>query len=273
MTFGLDAADGRSLRSNFLARAAAEPGAPALLAGGRTWSYGEADGIARTWAAALLEGLDERPRRVGVLGSRSEASYLGTLAALMAGATFVPLNPRFPAARTEMMVRLADLDAIVADAEHLEALWPVLRDLERAPLLLLPGAEEPPAGAAGMRVLTARDVARLGPLGVLPPVLPFESAYLLFTSGSTGVPKGVGVTHANALHFIDVMAARYGSVPAIASHRPSTRRSTCRCSISSWRGRTAPACARCSRSICWPRRDSPSAPVDRVVLGAVDRRR
>ena len=60
-----------------------------------------------------------------------------------------------------------------------------------------------------MRVLAAADVARREPLADLPPVLAFEAAYLLFTSGSTGVPKGVPVTHDNVLHFLDVMADRY----------------------------------------------------------------
>ncbi len=213
MMLGLDAQDGRSLRTGFLRRAAAAPDAPALVAGKRTWSYGEAEGIARTWAAALVEGLDARPRRVGVLGYRSEVSYLGTLAALFAGATFVPLNPRFPGPRTEMMARLADLDALLADEAHLEALLPVLRDLERPPLVVVPHAQAAPGDAGGLRVLVADDVARLAPLAGLPPVLGFEAAYLLFTSGSTGIPKGVPVTHDNVLHFLDVMADRYGFGP------------------------------------------------------------
>src|SRR5581483_2356069 len=88
--------DARSLRTGFLARAAGQPGAAALLIGDRTWSYAELDRTARTWAHAIVDGLGRRAERVGVLGYRSELSYAGTLAALLAGAAFVPLNPTFP---------------------------------------------------------------------------------------------------------------------------------------------------------------------------------
>ncbi len=62
-------------------------------------------------------------------------------------------------------------------------------------------------------VLGKRELAGFLPLTQLPPVLSGEVAYLLFTSGSTGTPKGVPVTHANVLHFIDVMTARYAIQP------------------------------------------------------------
>jgi amino acid adenylation domain-containing protein len=62
-------------------------------------------------------------------------------------------------------------------------------------------------------VIGAAELSELAPLTELPPVLGDDIAYLLFTSGTTGEPKGVGVTHANALHYLDVMQARYGLTP------------------------------------------------------------
>jgi amino acid adenylation domain-containing protein len=208
----VDREDGRSLRSGFLHHAGAAPDAAALCIGARTWTYGELEEKARVWAHALVDSLDHRPARVGILGYRSELSYVGTLAALLAGATFVPLNPSFPSPRTQMMIEFADLDAIVVEKRYLEYLQDALPAGHRPPLVLIPDSEDPVAGI-GERVLASTEVNGFQPLRDLPVVLPFEIAYLLFTSGSTGVPKGVPVMHSNVLHFLDVMMARYGLGP------------------------------------------------------------
>src|ERR1700680_4405365 len=142
----VDRVDGRSLRSGFLRQAAASPDAPALQIGERIWTYGELEQKARTWAHALLATLERPAARVGVLGYRSELSYTGTLAALFAGAAFVPLNPTFPATRTEMMVDLADLDAIVVEDRYVEYLQSALSTGTKRPLVLVPDAEEPVVG-------------------------------------------------------------------------------------------------------------------------------
>jgi amino acid adenylation domain-containing protein len=204
----VDREDGRSLRSGFLRQAATIPDALALHISDRSWTYAELDEKARIWAHALLTTLDRPATRVGVLGYRSEYSYAGVLAALFAGATFVPLNPTFPPARTRMMIELSNLDAILVEKRYLEHLQDALPAGHEPPLVLVLDAQEPVVGLAE-RVLTSREVNDFEPLSDLPPVLPFETAYLLFTSGSTGVPKGVPVMHSNVLHFLDVMMERY----------------------------------------------------------------
>ncbi|MEU2548571.1 amino acid adenylation domain-containing protein [Streptomyces roseolus] len=202
------------LGAGLLKHALVQPDRTALTLGRREVSYAEAAATARRWAALLVEAAGGRPARVGVFAHRSEASYLGVVAALYAGAAFVPLNRRFPAERTRSMLERADVDALIVDAASLPGLAGLLRGLPRKPVVLLPDAERAEAGDLGdVRVLDARDLAAAAPLEELPPVAPDDLAYLLFTSGSTGVPKGVPVTHGNVRAFLDANQERYRLTP------------------------------------------------------------
>ncbi|MEU9031178.1 amino acid adenylation domain-containing protein [Streptomyces sp. NPDC048383] len=205
------------LGSGLLRHASGHPDRVALTIGRRDYTYEETALTARRWAALLVEAVGGRPRRVGVFAHRSEASYLGVAAALFAGAAFVPLNRKFPADRTRSMLERADVDALIVDSASLEGLGGLLRGLPRKPVVLLPDTLRGRAGDLGddVRVLDAVDLATAAPLepGGLPPVSSDDIAYLLFTSGSTGVPKGVPVTHGNAGAFLEANQARYRLTP------------------------------------------------------------
>jgi amino acid adenylation domain-containing protein len=205
----IDKTEGRSLRVGFLRSAAEYPTAPALIVRGKTLSYEALERKARIWAHAIIRALERPAYRVGVFAYRSETSYAGVLAALFSGAAFVPLNPTLPVRKTRDMVRLADLDAMLVDRACLAQLEAVLADQPTRPLILIPDEDAPQLAGLSGGVLGGFDLDGLGPLDELPAVLGDEMAYLLFTSGSTGQPKGVPVTHANVLHFIDVMSERY----------------------------------------------------------------
>jgi amino acid adenylation domain-containing protein len=210
MSVRVEKVDGPSLRREFLAQVGSRPEAPALVVRGATRSYSELERSARIWAKAIVENCPA-PERVGVFGYRSEVSYVATLAALMAGCTFVPLNPTFPPEKTADMVAASDLDAIIVDKTALPQLRSVLGDHKL--LVVAPDQERVDDLGPAIKVLAGPALAGFSPLDQLPPITPDSTAYLLFTSGSTGKPKGVPVTHANVLHFVSSMSRRYNIVP------------------------------------------------------------
>jgi amino acid adenylation domain-containing protein len=191
------------LHHGFLRSADRLPDRPALVVDGREITYAALRQRAAAIAATIQRhGPDGGSPMVAVFADRSLTSFSGILGALLAGRAYVPLNPRFPLAKTKKMLRRAGCRTLVVDSQAAAQLPDLLGDLESM-LVILPDrdvdgfvAQWPRhvfAGAAGLEPASAWE-----PLAQSPGAL----AYLLFTSGSTGVPKGVMVTHANARHFV-----------------------------------------------------------------------
>src|SRR5258708_7881032 len=187
-----------SLRAGFLKQVALRPDAPALVVNDRVLSYGELDRTARQWAGAIVARRGGPATRVGVFGSRSEVSYTAALASLYSGAAFVPLNPRFPPDRTRAMMNHADLDAVFVDRLASAQLAAVLDGPEKTPPIWLPETD-----SAG-ELASARALD-----GELPPLPSDRVAYLLFTSGPSGIPNGVPILHSNVRAFITCAMDRY----------------------------------------------------------------
>jgi len=197
----------KSLCAGFLDAVDRWPDRPALELDGTVLTYAALYKRAASVAAAL-EHAEATPPLVAVFAHRSVTAYVGVLGALLSSGGYVPLNRTFPPARTRAMLVRSGARAVVADTASTEQLDAVLRDVDPL-LIVLPDLDDVASARrrwSPHQVLGAHDL-RDGASGV--EVRPDDVAYLLFTSGSTGEPKGIAVTHANVRHFVETVCERY----------------------------------------------------------------
>ncbi|MFP8908416.1 amino acid adenylation domain-containing protein, partial [Streptomyces atacamensis] len=162
------------------------PGAPALVCGRRSVTYGELDGLTGGLAAALAAAGVGRGSAVGVLLRRGIGSVVAMLAVWRAGGVYVPLDPDLPPERLRFMVAEAEVGCVVADAATART-------------------------AAGLEAVAVRaDTAGFDPGGPRRTPGPHDLAHVIFTSGSTGRPKAVGVEHQALAAHVAAARDRYG---------------------------------------------------------------
>jgi amino acid adenylation domain-containing protein len=201
------------LHAGFLRSAELMPDRPALHVNGRLVTYAELRDDAASLAATLQKGAStQAPRLTAVFAERSRTAFAGILGALLAGHGYVPLNVRFPIARTRQMLVRAGCASLIVDATAEPQLELLLDGFDRSLSLILPDRDNvgPLTRRWPQHMFVGREDFQASADWSERASSPRDLAYLLFTSGTTGVPKGVGVTHANVTHFVDTMVERYG---------------------------------------------------------------
>ncbi len=181
---------GASLQSLFEAQVSARPDAVAATFGEAKITYGELDRRANQLARHLRGRGVVHETPVGVLAARSIEMIVAVVGILKAGGAYVPLDPDYPAPRLAFMIDDAGVELIVGTGRFPAA-------LETKPLVRLDADDE----------AIAREIeAPLDDVGASGSSL----AYVMYTSGSTGLPKGVCVEHGSVVRL--VMGTSYAAL-------------------------------------------------------------
>lgn len=174
------------LNDLFAAQVRRTPDETAVEVGDQTLTYAELDRLAEEWALRLVD-LGVRPEmRVAILLERSLSMVVSLLAIFKAGGAYVPLEPQFPQERLQLLLRKSGACILLTQKRLLE----LLPSLHVTTLLL-----DDPVPALGESVASRRHPH------------PDNLCYTIHTSGSTGVPKGVMVTHHGVVSFLHKMQA------------------------------------------------------------------
>lgn len=154
-----------------------------------TLTYADLDRKANHLAHQLVQRGVGPGTCVGLCLERSTALFVGMLGILKAGAAYVPLDPQYPAARLQAILEDVQAPVVVTQADLIGQ---------------LPGSEA---------ALVLVDAEKQEPTPPAVEVQPGDLAYVMYTSGSTGQPKGVMVSHRNLMHSTQARSVFYPDDP------------------------------------------------------------
>jgi amino acid adenylation domain-containing protein len=190
------------------------PEATAIVYGAKRLSYAELDAAANRLARALVEAGCRKGDRVCFLYPKKPAAMVWMLGILKAGAMHVPLDVAGPAERLRRIVSSCEPRFVLAAGPA----KPLAQELDFPRLVWL--EDTVPAGLR--TAFTLKDVARAPSEAIACNTKPEDPAHILFTSGSTGMPKGVLITHANVMAFVNWGLKHFGldRTDRVSGHTP-----------------------------------------------------
>lgn len=190
-------------------RASERPDAIAVTLGDDRLTYGELERLAIGIAGQLVAAGARPDDRVSLFVPKSPLAVAAMLGCLRAGCVYVPIDLASPPARLALIVESAD---------------PALALVTEAAIPTLDAVAALGAFPAGCTTVALDELSTAVDAGEPPPVDrdPSAAAHILFTSGSTGVPKGVVITHANVAAFVDWAIAYFGisADDRVSGHAP-----------------------------------------------------
>jgi amino acid adenylation domain-containing protein len=192
---------------------------------GRTITYLNLDTRSNQLATALTRLGVKKGDRVGLLFGKSIESIISLFGVLKAGATYVPIDPLTPIDRVKYIISNCEIKCLTASSDIATSVIPDLcKDLPLQSVLVSKGPTEELAGQCGSSdVISWEEIFQAESEDHQSCDISDDyPAYILHTSGSTGFPKGVAISHINSLSFVNMATDFFGinKNDRLCSHAP-----------------------------------------------------
>ena len=182
------------------------PDSEAVCCGDGSMTYGQLSERSSQLAQVLREQGVRRSDRVAIHAEKGLVSAVALHGIMKAGAAYVPLDPFAPPSRLELILRDCEIRHLVSEPSKTDTI--VEFASSGVPVQGVVGTEA--RAGAGFETATWEDVESAPGLSENLGTTEQDLSYVLYTSGSTGVPKGVMHTHRSALSYAEIAALTYG---------------------------------------------------------------
>ena len=175
-------------------------------------TYSELKNNSLKIAGCILSNTSPSNPFVAILADRSLSAYSGILGALFAGKAYVPLNPKFPLERSYYMCDFSSIDTFIVGQECYDYFRQLLLKINKTVIAIFPETnkiEDLRKECPLHKFFGPEELNLLKESNIPINSNPDTTAYMLFTSGSTGIPKAVPISNSNAASYIDYISGKY----------------------------------------------------------------